>query len=162
MRRTPAPLNAVVSAQMRRMPRARTKPEMLLRRELHRRGLRFRVNLADLPGRPDIVFSRVRLAIFVDGCFWHMCPAHSTMPKNNADWWKAKLERNVERDREKDRLLLTMGWNVLHIWEHEDTVAAADRIQELWRTLRDNLVHRPTGRLTDLGDPVASWSSPTT
>jgi DNA mismatch endonuclease (patch repair protein) len=132
----PAPLNASVSAQMQRMPRERTKPEMLLRRELHRRGLRFRVNVKELPGRPDIVFTRVRMAIFVDGCFWHLCPLHSTLPKNNAEWWKAKLNRNVERDREKDRMLRLLGWQVLHFWEHDDVHAAADHVQALWSALR--------------------------
>jgi DNA mismatch endonuclease (patch repair protein) len=126
------PLNAMVSAQMRRMPRERTKPEMLLRRELHRRGLRFRVNYRKLPGRPDIAFTKARLAVFVDGCFWHMCPSHFTMPKNNAEWWRAKLLRNVERDTEKDALLISMGWLVLHVWEHEDPTAAADAVAALW------------------------------
>ncbi|GIG91118.1 very short patch repair endonuclease [Plantactinospora endophytica] len=162
MNRTPAPLNDTVSAQMRRMPRERTGPELRLRRELHRRGMRFRVNRKDLPGRPDITFSRARLAVFVDGCFWHMCPSHSTMPKNNAEWWRAKLERNVERDREKDELLVSQGWHVLHVWEHDDTGVVADRIQALWLSLR---AARPTGsdgHVTDLGSSVASWSSPTT
>lgn len=122
---------------MQRMPRERTGPEMLLRRELHRRGMRFRVNYKSLPGRPDIAFTRARLAIFVDGCFWHMCPLHSTMPKNNAEWWRRKLARNVERDREKDDLLLSLGWRVLHVWEHEDTVNAADSVEALWAHLRD-------------------------
>jgi DNA mismatch endonuclease (patch repair protein) len=135
--RIPVPLNAMVSAQMQRMPRERTKPEMRLRRELHRRGMRFRANYRELPGRPDIALTKVRLAVFVDGCFWHMCPQHCTMPKNNADWWRSKLLRNVERDNEKDTLLISRGWRVLHIWEHEDTNAAAERIQVLWSSLRD-------------------------
>lgn len=134
--RVPAPLNALVSAQMRQMPRERTKPEMRLRQELHRRGMRFRVNYSELPGRPDIAFTRVRLAVFVDGCYWHMCPLHSTMPKNNAEWWRAKLLRNVERDGEKDNLLISQGWRVLHVWEHEDPSEAADRIEALWSTDR--------------------------
>jgi DNA mismatch endonuclease (patch repair protein) len=109
---------------------------MLVRRELHRRGLRFRVNYGGLPGRPDVVFTRVRLAVFVDGCFWHMCPQHVVMPKNNAAWWREKLLRNVERDREADAVLAGMGWEVLHAWEHEDPIAVADRIEERWRALR--------------------------
>jgi DNA mismatch endonuclease (patch repair protein) len=135
--RVPAPLNASVSAQMQRMPRERTKPEMRLRQELHRRGKRFRVNYRELPGRPDIAFTKVKLAVFVDGCFWHMCPLHATMPKNNAEWWRAKLFRNVERDREKDELLLSGSWHVLHVWEHEQTFQAADRVELLWSSLRD-------------------------
>jgi DNA mismatch endonuclease, patch repair protein len=128
----PEPLSTAVSRQMSRMPSRGSGPELQLRRELHRRGLRFRVQAA-LPGRPDIVLSRARLAIFVDGCFWHLCPSHGTLPKNNADWWRTKLERNVARDREKDRLLSSQGWLPLHVWEHEDVPAAADGIAELWR-----------------------------
>jgi DNA mismatch endonuclease (patch repair protein) len=127
-----APLNTAVSAQMQRMPRSSTGPEMLIRRELHSRGLRFRVNLRGLPGRPDIAFTAARIAVFVDGCFWHSCPSHGILPKNNRDWWQEKLARNVERDREKDSELEIMGWTVVHVWEHERPSAAADTIQQLW------------------------------
>jgi DNA mismatch endonuclease (patch repair protein) len=126
-------LSGVVSEQMRRMPRVSSGPEVALRRELHRRGLRFRSNLGTLPGRPDIAFTRARLAVFVDGCFWHRCPEHGVMPRNNREWWQAKLDRNVERDHEKDRALTTMSWTPLHVWEHESVQAAADRIEREWR-----------------------------
>jgi DNA mismatch endonuclease (patch repair protein) len=144
----PVPLNATVSAQMQQMPRERTTPEMRLRRELHRRGMRFRVNYRELPGRPDIAFTRVRLAVFVDGCFWHMCPLHSTMPKNNAEWWRRKLVRNVERDREKDASLVLLGWRVLHVWEHENPVEAAGRVGALWLSLRGGIPSTPVHRST--------------
>ncbi|MEU0154999.1 very short patch repair endonuclease [Micromonospora fulviviridis] len=127
------PLDAATSARMRRQPRSSTKPELALRRELHRRGLRFRVNHPDLPGRPDLAFTRAKVAVFVDGCFWHRCPQHGTMPRNNRDWWEAKLDRNVARDRAKDAALAERGWVVLHVWEHEATDAAADRVQAEWR-----------------------------
>jgi DNA mismatch endonuclease (patch repair protein) len=130
------PLNATVSAQMQRMPRASTGPEMLIRRELHRRGLRFRVNHPRLPGRPDVAFTGARIAVFVDGCFWHACPDHGVLPKNNRDWWRTKLDRNVERDREKDARLGEMGWVAVHVWEHEDPVKAANSIQHLWLSRR--------------------------
>jgi DNA mismatch endonuclease, patch repair protein len=133
--RRPPPLNAHVTAQMSRMPRASTGPELAIRRELHRRGLRFRVNYRALPGRPDVAFTRARIAVFVDGCFWHRCPEHGTLPKNNREWWLVKLDRNVERDREKDLLLEGAGWAVIHLWEHDDPIAASDRIQDLWRSL---------------------------
>lgn len=132
----PPPLNAAVSDQMSRMPRVATGPEILVRRELHRRGLRFRVNHRALPGRPDVAFTRARLAVFIDGCFWHMCPQHGTLPKNNAEWWLAKLRRNVERDREKDDLLHERGWETLHFWEHESAGCVADVIEKRWRELR--------------------------
>lgn len=132
----PTPLNEVVSAQMQRMPRASTGPEMLVRRELHRRGLRYRVNHPRLPGRPDIAFAGARVAVFVDGCFWHSCPDHGLLPKNNREWWRNKLARNVKRDREKDLLLDTMGWVAVHIWEYEDPIKAADSIELLWLSRR--------------------------
>ncbi|MEW2328227.1 very short patch repair endonuclease [Micromonospora chersina] len=125
-----------MSEQMRRMPRSSTRPELAIRRELHRRGLRFRVNFRELPGRPDLAFTRVRLAVFVDGCFWHMCPDHVRLPKNNREWWVAKLEANVNRDREKDRRLTGLGWLAVHVWEHEDPVSAADRVEALWSRRR--------------------------
>ena len=130
------PLSAAVSAQMQRMPRVSTGPEMLIRRELHWRGLRFRVNHPRLPGRPDVAFTGARIAVFVDGCFWHACPEHGVLPKNNRDWWRTKLDRNVARDREKDVRLEEIGWMVVHVWEHEDPVKAANSIQQLWLSRR--------------------------
>jgi DNA mismatch endonuclease, patch repair protein len=118
------------------MPRASTGPEMLIRRQLHRRGLRYMVNDRDLPGRPDIVFPSARVAVFIDGCFWHSCPDHGVLPRNNREWWQAKLTRNVARDREKDAQLDMMGWVTMHVWEHEDPIRAADAIEELWRSRR--------------------------
>jgi DNA mismatch endonuclease (patch repair protein) len=120
------------------MPRASTGPELLIRRELHRRGLRFRVNHKALPGRPDVAFTRVQLAVFIDGCFWHMCPEHGTLPKNNAEWWLAKLRRNVERDAEKDAKLAALKWHAVHFWEHEDPLTVADTVEARWRELRDS------------------------
>jgi DNA mismatch endonuclease (patch repair protein) len=129
----PTPLNAATAARLRRQRRSNTKPEVVLRRELHRRGLRFRVNHPGLPGRPDIVFTRAKVAVFVDGCFWHRCPAHGTLPRHNRAWWEAKLNRNVDRDRAKDLALGELGWHVVHVWEHEPITSAADRIDTEWR-----------------------------
>jgi DNA mismatch endonuclease (patch repair protein) len=139
--RRPVPLSAAVSGQMKRMRRASTKPELLIRQELHRRGLRFRVNHPALPGRPDITFTRARLAVFVDGCFWHQCPQHGVMPKHNREWWQAKLCRNIERDREKDAALSELGWQVRRFWEHEDPGTVAEEIERAWRDLRTMLGH---------------------
>jgi DNA mismatch endonuclease (patch repair protein) len=116
------------------MPRRDTGPELALRRELHARGLRFRVHAGNLPGRPDIVFTRAKLAVFVDGCFWHRCPLHASAPKHNAAWWEVKLSRNVERDQQKDLLLRTIGWTPLHVWEHEAVYEAADRVEATYRS----------------------------
>ena len=122
----------VTSARMSRQRRRDTAPEVALRRELHRRGARFFVDRAPLPGlrrRADLVFPRRRVAVYVDGCFWHRCPVHATDPKNNAEWWAAKLAGNVARDRDTDACLAAAGWTVVRIWEHEDPIVAADRVQ---------------------------------
>jgi DNA mismatch endonuclease (patch repair protein) len=110
-----------------------TAPERALRRELHRRGLRYRVNVPTIPGRPDIALTRARIAVFVDGCFWHGCPEHAVAPKANADWWRSKLDANVARDRRTEERLREMGWLVIRAWEHENPVDAADVIERAWR-----------------------------
>jgi DNA mismatch endonuclease (patch repair protein) len=130
----PVPLSPSVSAAMSRMPRKNTQPEVALRSALHRSGLRFRTHLR-LPGQPDIVFTRVRLAVFVDGCFWHSCPTHATKPKNNDEWWAKKLAANVARDARQTASLEAEGWTVERVWEHEVPQDAANRIAERYRNL---------------------------
>ena len=127
------PLSAGVSRTMRRVRRKDTKPELVLRRELHRRGLRFRVDFAGVPGRPDIALTKAKIAVFVDGCFWHGCPIHATYPKNNEEWWGRKLRRNRERDREVNRRLGEHGWIVLRYWTHDDVDEIADEVEDVWR-----------------------------
>ncbi len=110
-----------------------TAPELALRRRLHAAGYRFRVDLAPIPElyrKADIVFTRRRIAVFVDGCFWHCCPEHGTMPASNREWWETKLARNAERDAETNRLLTEAGWTVVRVWEHEDAGLAAERLRE--------------------------------
>lgn len=118
---------------MQKQARKDTVPEVELRRELHRRGLRFRVGYR-VPGNArrsiDIAFPGSRLAIFVDGCFWHRCPTHSVPAKHNGSWWDRKLAENQRRDRETTQLLEHRGWRVIRIWEHEDPELAADRVEE--------------------------------
>lgn len=124
---------------MSRQRRRDTAPEVALRRELFARGLRFRID-HPLPGmsrrRGDVVFTRVRLAVFVDGCFWHACPLHATTPAARRTWWEDKLRRNVERDRDTDARLKQQGWRVMRFWEHEDPVAAAEAVELAYRVLR--------------------------
>lgn len=103
---------------MSRIRGSNTKPEITLRKALWSYGLRYRVKNR-LPGHPDIVFHGRKTAIFVDGCFWHMCPKHFSMPANKKDFWKKKLERNTVRDRETTLVLRKQGWKVLRFWEHE-------------------------------------------
>lgn len=126
-----------VARSMRANRRTGTRPERALRSALHRRGLRFRKDLAlRLPAgrvRPDVVFTRARLAVFVDGCFWHSCPVHATHPVANAEFWFVKLERNRQRDRRDDDALADAGWQVLRLWEHEldDLGGCVDRVAGL-------------------------------
>jgi DNA mismatch endonuclease, patch repair protein len=111
-----------------------TRPELMLRRELHSRGLRYRVNSQPIPGlrtRADLVFAGPRVAVYVDGCFWHSCPDHGVLPKANRAFWREKLATNVERDRRTDTLLTAAGWASVRVWEHEDVVSAADHIAEI-------------------------------
>jgi DNA mismatch endonuclease (patch repair protein) len=122
---------------MSRLGRRDTAPELALRSELHRRGFRFRVDRVPMQGmrsRADLVFGPARVAIYVDGCFWHSCPEHGTKPKANAEFWERKLKRNRERDEATDKLLREKGWAVLRIWEHEDRFEAADRVESLVRS----------------------------
>lgn len=110
-----------------------TKPEMLVRQELHRRGVRYRVgSRIELPGRravkPDLVWKGRRLAVFVDGCFWHVCPTHHKPPRTNLEYWTPKLARNVERDAEQTAALMLLGWTVLRFWEHQGAIEVADTI----------------------------------
>lgn len=105
-----------------------TPCELDLRRLVHRAGLRYRVDQVVLSGlrrRADIVFRGARVAVFVDGCFWHCCPQHGTMPKANSSWWRHKLAANKARDEDTNRVLTGAGWVVLRFWEHEDPVRAA-------------------------------------
>lgn len=116
------------------MSRARnrdTGPELALRQLLYRSGVRYRIQYRPsfLSRRTiDIAFPGRRLAVFVDGCFWHGCPLHGTRPKNNGDWWASKLEVNGRRDRDTDQILRTAGWEVLRFWEHEDPAAACELV----------------------------------
>lgn len=138
MERRPRPVtgswasNAGVRRAMLANRRTDTKPEIALRCALHARGLRFRKDhqlaLTDRRVRPDVVFTRPKVAVFLDGCFWHRCPEHATTPATNSDYWIAKFERNVERDRAVDRSLAAEGWTVVRVWEHEDPADSAERV----------------------------------
>lgn len=111
-----------------------TRPELALRSALHRVGLRFR---CDYPIRPpgrrpirvDVAFTRQRVAVFVDGCFWHSCPEHSNVPRANQSYWQPKLARNVQRDAETVAALADMGWHTIRVWEHEEPADATQRVR---------------------------------
>lgn len=130
--------DGALSRKMSVLARRDTGPEMNLRKELHRRGLRFRVQVK-VPGNNrrtiDIAFPRARLAVYVDGCFWHGCPEHHVRPRANAEWWQWKIQNNQVRDRDTDRTLQAAGWCVLRIWEHVSSADAAELVQDRYRAL---------------------------
>lgn len=119
---------------MRSNRRRDTTPERRLRSHLHALGYRFRVDFPiDAPSRrvrPDLVFTRARVAVFVDGCFWHCCPEHGRRPIEHRSYWDAKLARNRERDRQVNLALQDSGWTVIRIWEHEDATEAGSKVTE--------------------------------
>ena len=124
---------------MSRVRRRDTGPEVDLRRALHRRGLRYRLDVSPLAGlrsRADVVFGAARVAVYVDGCFWHGCPIHGNLPKNNREWWLAKLRGNAERDARTVEQLTAAGWECVRVWEHDDPEEAATRIEQLVRERR--------------------------
>jgi DNA mismatch endonuclease, patch repair protein len=116
---------------MQRQRRTDTTPEVALRRELHRRGLRYRLHVpvVDRRRRHDIVFMSAKVVVDVRGCFWHGCPEHGTAPKSNAAWWADKLAANRRRDEDTGRKLADAGWTLLVAWEHENPGIVADRVQ---------------------------------
>lgn len=131
-----------VSAQMSALPRKDTKPEMAVRRDLFTRGHRYRIHLS-VPGLSrrtmDIGFTRLKLAVFIDGCFWHGCPQHGMVPKSNSEWWVRKLDGNRFRDAETTSHLRALGWEVLRFWEHEIPSGVADTIDSWIRLNRVRL-----------------------
>lgn len=131
----PPPANAGVSARMRRQRTSDTQVELAVRKALFSSGVRYRKHYP-VPGRPrrsiDIAFPGKRIAVFVDGCFWHGCALHKTIPRSNDGWWAAKLEQNKQRDAETTDLLTEQGWRVLRFWEH-------DPVEEVVRAVRNAL-----------------------
>lgn len=129
----PAPLNAGRSRNMQANRRTNTKPEVLLRSALHRLGYRYRkdlqLKLDSIRVRPDIVFTSRKVAVFVDGCFWHVCPEHGRQPTTNEWYWTPKLRRNMERDRSVNVSLEEAGWQVVRIWEHEPLPKAIEAVR---------------------------------
>lgn len=121
------------SSRMARIGQRDTAAELAVRRLLHAAGLRYRVQFP-VPERPrrtiDIAFTRLRIAVFVDGCFWHGCPLHATHSKTNADWWRTKLTANHDRDVDTNDALTNAGWQVLRVWEHVPPEVAAEVIQD--------------------------------
>jgi DNA mismatch endonuclease (patch repair protein) len=135
---------------MRNTRQRDTPAEMRLRSALHGRGARYRVQVSPLEGlrrRADIVFPRERVAVFVDGCFWHSCPEHGTVPRANRSWWEAKLDGNRRRDLDTDERLRAAGWEAIRVWEHDDPDVAAAAILAAVRARRS--APKPSARRPD-------------
>nr|WP_276113845.1 very short patch repair endonuclease [Desertimonas flava] len=131
-----------MSARMSRVPRRDTLPELAVRRRLHNRGLRYRVDTRPEPSirrRADVVFRRERVAVFVDGCYWHGCPEHCRLSGANLAWWKSKIAANQARDHDTDARLEAAGWIVIRAWAHEAPEAVATRVEAAVRGRRGSI-----------------------
>ena len=143
----PEPTSAAATKIGKANRRVGTRCEVLLRSRLHASGLRFRkdhlVVVNGLRVKPDIVFTRAKVAVFVDGCFWHACPDHFHAPKSNLAYWEPKIASNVARDKRVTSGLEKSGWLVIRVWEHEDVDVAASSIQVV---VTGKSVHKASGR----------------
>jgi DNA mismatch endonuclease (patch repair protein) len=139
VRDAPGPSSAAAQRTMLGNRRRDSTPERRLRSALHASGLRFRVDLPiSVPGRrpirPDVVFTRARVVVFIDGCFWHGCPEHGRPPRTNSTYWNAKIAINQTRDRDQTIALEEAGWTVVRVWEHDNPEAAAAVVQRILAT----------------------------
>lgn len=145
---SPRPLSDTIRRRMENARQRDTSIELELGRELKSLGLSFESNVVPLAGtrsRPDLLFPIARVAVFVNGCFWHGCPEHGTWPKHNAAWWRTKIEANRARDVKNDKILIDAGWTVFRYWEHDDPRRAAHEIADCIRG-RGISLHRSTAR----------------
>ena len=137
-----------VLRRMQPTPRKDTVPEMALRRAIRSRGIGYRVDCRPEPSlrrKADLVFKSARVAVFVDGCFWHSCPKHRSVPRQNAEWWQTKLSGVIARDQDTTLRLRELGWHVIRIWEHDDPNDQANEIANIVRARR-LATHPATGR----------------
>jgi DNA mismatch endonuclease (patch repair protein) len=146
--RNPSPSSEAALKRMQAAKPRDTAPEKALRSALHSKGLRFRIDqkpIKELNRKADIVFRSVKVAVFVDGCFWHGCPIHGTQAKANAEFWKNKIEQNRARDRDTNTQLKKAGWRIARVWEHEDPEKASQKIYRLVvKRIHNNASSRPT------------------
>jgi DNA mismatch endonuclease, patch repair protein len=147
--RAPAASERSVRERMKTTRQRNTPGELGLRAELYSRGLRFRVHfkpLAEIRREADIAFPKERVAVFVDGCFWHSCPLHGTLPRTNRAWWDLKLRSNRARDADTDARLLASGWESVRFWEHENAADAANALSCTLAVRRSNRTDPTLGR----------------
>lgn len=143
------------SEQMARIRGTNTSPEVTLRRALWARGLRYRLHERTPAGRPDVVFSASRVAVFIDGCFWHGCPLHYARPRSREEFWSAKLVENVERDARQAVVLDAAGWHAVRLWEHEIITELESAVERVERAVRGGgspwAAQRRVRRVTEVG-----------
>lgn len=147
----PLPSSEQARRRMETIRQRNTAPEMALRTELHRLGLRYRVNAMPIQGmrrRADVIFPKARVAVYVHGCFWHGCPLHATWPKANAAFWREKIEENRRRDADTSRRLIEAHWQPVEVWEHEDPREAAEKIAALIRSRNTRRAAEPQVNLS--------------
>ena len=151
-RRNPSPSSEAALKRMQAAKPRDTAPEKTLRSALHNKGLRFRIDqkpIKELNRKADIVFRSVKVAVFVDGCFWHDCPIHGTQAKANAEFWKNKLEQNQARDLDTNKQLEKAGWRVVRVWDHENPERVSQKIYCLVvKRINSNISSRPTTACT--------------
>ncbi len=141
--RTPPPSSEAARQRMRATRQHGTKPEVALRGALNQLGIVYHVDQSPVSGlksRPDLIFEDTRIAVYVDGCFWHSCPIHGTLPKSNRQWWQAKLEANRQRDAKANDVLASAGWYVVRVWEHADPITVAKELADL---IAQRQIHQP-------------------
>lgn len=159
--RTPFASSPTIHKRMSALARRDTAPEMDLRRALHRLGLRYYVHRRPLPQlsrEADIVFPRAKVAVFVDGCFWHGCPQHSRRVHQTNGWyWPEKINRNKARDLDTNTTLAAAGWTVIRVWEHEDAAQAAELVKDVLCRAGPSASPATTGRIVN---PIAASSRP--
>jgi DNA mismatch endonuclease, patch repair protein len=143
------------SALMRRIKGADTGPECSLRRLLWTNGLRYRKHLRVHGVRPDLVFPRQKIAVFVDGCFWHGCPEHYVLPRSRRDFWLAKLDANTDRDRRQTGLLQSQGWLVLRFWEHEVEMAPLQVAEHISQAVSHGVYTPASGWIVTMVEPLS-------
>lgn len=138
--RAPLPAKETTSKIMSKIKSKDTKPEIILRKNLWKKNLRgYRLHVSTIPGRPDVTFIKKKVAIFVNGCFWHRCPhCRLALPKTHIEFWKEKFRRNIERDKRKSRALKKLGWNVLVLWECEIKMNVNFCIEKIIKKLGEN------------------------
>ena len=144
--RNPKPSSEAALKRMKAAKPRDTAPEKALRSVLHKKGLRFRIDvkpIKELNRKADIVFRPAKVAVFVDGCFWHGCPIHGTRAKANAEFWDQKIKQNQERDKDTVLQLEVAGWRVIRVWEHEEPEEAAQEIYNIVAERRDQTNTRP-------------------